>query len=147
MTQSLTLASAHTDAQSLAQCYHDPAWMLSDAKCYQDASDIDPDTLAYVFCPAFDLASIDGWIAGKWSHLAAQYQERCLHAEEPVPNEFENFTDAIRTGTIDPLTIMQDTDGTFYIWDGNHRAGTAYTIGVSTIPACVGYQRIAEVID
>ena len=40
-----------------------------------------------------------------------------------------------------PVIAVQGTDGRFYVWDGNHRVGVAFTASLRTIPAIVGLRK------
>lgn len=50
------------------------------------------------------------------------------------------FRQAIEDGTIEPIIMVQGTDGNFCFLDGLHRMAWAEMLGKRSLPAWVGYQ-------
>ena len=65
-----------------------------------------------------------------------------IWAEEGEPDRFDGMI-AWWQGkpTNDPITVVQGTDGRWYPWDGMHRVGISYLLGMITTPAVVGVRR------
>ena len=122
-----------------------PAQIAKWAKAWQDAcfrpgdpGYADADSLRWQEVRAFDLHLIDGFDAGDYDQLFDEFRE---HYDAAY---FGGMCQAVKDGTIEESFIAEGTDGRFYVWEGNHRTGIAHVLGVSTMPAFVGYRKGGE---
>ena len=121
--------------------------MLNEARANQDMwpyghpGCVDPESLNWIDEPAFDLNKIPSFATGGYDHLFEHIKERAIESWRSEADSFINdMNAAIRNGTIDPILLVEGKDHSFYNWDGAHRIGMAHLLGVSTMPAWVGYE-------
>jgi ParB/Sulfiredoxin domain len=98
-----------------------------------------PEEFTWRFAPRFRLSRLPGE-AKKWVRWSAQEKAAWIDEYGKHPKqEFE--TTWLPQPSHYPIIVVKGTDGSFYLWDGNHRVGVAYTAGRKTVPAIVGFRK------
>lgn len=105
---------------------------------------VDPEQLEWVDESAFDLHKIAGFDtdASDWKWLVRDVWDRAKEGNslDEAKKYYDAMKQAVKDGTMEPIIVVEGTDGKFYIWDGNHRVALAHELHVDKLPAWVGFQ-------
>ena len=97
-----------------------------------------PEDFSWYFRLSFPLSQLAGE-ACDWVRWSAE--EKSIWIEDYSPCQAEHLEVYwLPKPWLDPVIIVEGTDGLFYAWDGNHRIGVAFTAELKSVPAIVGYR-------
>lgn len=99
-----------------------------------------PKDFTWTFTARFKLRRLAG-AANEWVRWSAK--EKAAWAEDFTP-EVDKEIEAswLPEPWLEPVIVVEGADGAFYVWDGNHRIGVAFTAGLATVPAIVGLRNV-----
>lgn len=104
-----------------------------------------PDEFDWAVTPAFPLKRLAG-SRKAWVRWAAAEKAAWVEDYAPEPHEeMEYYWLPEPWGS--PVIVVEGTDRRFYVWDGNHRVGVAFTAGLGFVPAIVGFRRASQVTE
>jgi hypothetical protein len=98
-----------------------------------------PEDFKWSFKARFKLCRLEGstskWV--RWSR-----EEKAAWLDDYAPEkEQEIETYWLPQPWLAPVMVVEGADNLFYAWDGNHRIGVAFTVGMRSVPAIVGFRR------
>jgi hypothetical protein len=103
-----------------------------------------PSVFSWNYDPAFSLVNLGG-DPDEWAEWAAQERLAWIESfgDDRGPELSEYW---LPNPEEDPVVVAEGKDGLFYIWDGNHRIGVAFSAGLVAVPAIVGRRKKRRVV-
>jgi len=87
---------------------------------------------------AFELNRLHDYDAAEWSAWFAE--EKHLWSLDGEPDRYDQLEQGWLADPLDPIVVVEGSDGKFYPWDGCHRIGISATHGQHVVLALVGYR-------